>query len=127
MHSTEHRMTRRQLLHMTGSRRPGRGVGCQDHHPRPRQRPAKDVEDLAMDSLRARLRHLVQRHGYVKEWGEKNNTTVMVENVGVGDILHRAAEESKAQHGHDLFAHVNPIASHTKTGKSVTATSMRKV
>jgi multiple sugar transport system substrate-binding protein len=46
---------------------------------------------------------------YNREWGEKNNTKVIVDNIGVGDILNRAAEESKAQHGHDLFAHVNPM------------------
>ena len=46
---------------------------------------------------------------YTKEWGEKNNTKVIVENVGLGDIPNRAAEESKAQHGHDLFAYTFPV------------------
>ena len=46
---------------------------------------------------------------YVKEWGEKNNTKVVVDNVGTGDILNHAAEESKAQQGHDLFAYYGRI------------------
>jgi multiple sugar transport system substrate-binding protein len=61
------------------------------------------------------LRHFVPGYDtwfnetYTKEWGEKNHTTVIVENVGLVDIPNRAAEESKAQHGHDLFASHLPI------------------
>src|SRR5262249_39979525 len=45
----------------------------------------------------------------VKEGGEKNNTRVIAENISQGDIPHRAAEETKAQHGHDLFSYIFPI------------------
>ncbi len=40
---------------------------------------------------------------YIKEWGEKNDTEVLVDNVGVGVINARAAAEASAQKGHDLF------------------------
>ena len=40
---------------------------------------------------------------YVKEWGEKNNTEVTVDNIGLAGISARAAAEVSAQKGHDLF------------------------
>jgi multiple sugar transport system substrate-binding protein len=39
---------------------------------------------------------------YVKEWGERNDTEVIVEFVGLGDIAGRAAAEAEVQQGHDL-------------------------
>ena len=38
---------------------------------------------------------------YVKEWGEKNNTEVTVDNIGLAGISARAAAEVSAQKGHD--------------------------
>ena len=40
---------------------------------------------------------------YIKEWGEKNNTEVTVDNIGVAGLSARAAAEVSAQKGHDLF------------------------
>ncbi len=40
---------------------------------------------------------------YVKEWGEKNDTEVTVDNIGIAGINPRAASEVAAQKGHDLF------------------------
>src|SRR6266478_5574353 len=40
---------------------------------------------------------------YVKAWGEKNNTNVMVDNIGLAGLNSRAAAEVSAQKGHDLF------------------------
>jgi multiple sugar transport system substrate-binding protein len=40
---------------------------------------------------------------YVKEWGNKNNTEVTVDNIGITGIGARAAAEVSAQKGHDLF------------------------
>ena len=40
---------------------------------------------------------------YVKEWGEKNNTAVTVDNIGVAGLSNRAAAEVSARKGHDLF------------------------
>lgn len=39
---------------------------------------------------------------FVKEWGEQNNTRVIVDNVGLGEVNQLAAAEAKAGQGHDL-------------------------
>ena len=39
---------------------------------------------------------------FCKEWGEQNNTTVIVENVGLGEVNQLAAAEAEAGEGHDL-------------------------
>ena len=38
-----------------------------------------------------------------KEWGEKNDTEVIVDNIGLAGVNARAAAEVSAQKGHDLF------------------------
>jgi multiple sugar transport system substrate-binding protein len=40
---------------------------------------------------------------YAKEWGDKNDTEVTVDNIGIAGINPRAAAEISAQKGHDLF------------------------
>jgi multiple sugar transport system substrate-binding protein len=40
---------------------------------------------------------------YIKEWGAKNDTQVIVDNIGLAGINARAAAEASAQKGHDLF------------------------
>jgi multiple sugar transport system substrate-binding protein len=40
---------------------------------------------------------------YAKDWGEKNDTEVIVDNIGLAGINARAAAEVSAQQGHDLF------------------------
>ncbi len=39
---------------------------------------------------------------FVKEWGEANDTRVIVDNVGLGEISGLAAAEAEAREGHDL-------------------------
>ena len=45
---------------------------------------------------------------YVKQWGEKNDTTVIVDHVSIGALNSRAAAEVSAQKGHDLFMFLWP-------------------
>ena len=45
---------------------------------------------------------------YVKEWGEKNGTEVIVDNIGLAGLNARAAAEVSAQKGHDLFMFLWP-------------------
>lgn len=45
---------------------------------------------------------------YVKEWGKKNDTNVIVDNVGVTTLNSRAAAEVSAKQGHDLFLFLSP-------------------
>jgi multiple sugar transport system substrate-binding protein len=49
---------------------------------------------------------------YVKEWGEKNNTNVIVDNIGLAGLNSRAAAEVSAQKGHDLFMFLWPPPVH---------------
>ncbi len=45
---------------------------------------------------------------YIKQWGQKNDTDVIVDNVGVATLNSRAAAEASAQKGHDLFMFLWP-------------------
>ena len=45
---------------------------------------------------------------YIKEWGDKNNTDVIVDNVGIPALNPTAAAEVSAQKGHDLFMFLWP-------------------
>ena len=47
---------------------------------------------------------------YVREWGERNDTHVIVDNVGMTSLNGRAAAEVAAQEGHDLFMFLGPPA-----------------
>src|SRR5215472_14364784 len=49
---------------------------------------------------------------YAKAWGEKNNTNVMVDNIGLAGLNSRAAAEVSAQKGHDLFMFLWPPPVH---------------
>lgn len=40
---------------------------------------------------------------YVKEWGKANDTEVIVDNISIAQINSRAAAETSAQQGHDMF------------------------
>src|SRR3954468_11476337 len=45
---------------------------------------------------------------YVKQWGEKNDTEVIVDNIGIPQINATAAAEVSARKGHDLFLFLWP-------------------
>jgi multiple sugar transport system substrate-binding protein len=49
---------------------------------------------------------------YVKEWGLKNDTEVIVDNINLVDLPARAASEVSAKKGHDLFMFLSPPASY---------------
>ena len=49
---------------------------------------------------------------YTKEWGQKNNTNVVVDNINLVDLKTRAASEVSAQKGHDLFMFLSPPAAY---------------
>jgi multiple sugar transport system substrate-binding protein len=48
------------------------------------------------------------KNTYVKEWGEKNDTEVIVDNVSILDLLERPVKEVWAQKGHDLVMFLRP-------------------
>src|SRR5262249_25166577 len=45
---------------------------------------------------------------YVREWGAKNDTEVIVDNINLALIESRAAAEVSAQKGHDLVLFLSP-------------------
>ncbi|MFI5387278.1 MAG: carbohydrate ABC transporter substrate-binding protein, partial [Fimbriimonadales bacterium] len=49
---------------------------------------------------------------YIKEWGQKNNTNVIVDNISLVDLPARAASEVSAKKGHDLFMFLSPPAAY---------------
>src|SRR5918996_5458328 len=49
---------------------------------------------------------------YVKDWGERNDTQVIVDNIGLAGLNSRAAAEVSAQQGHDLFMFLWPPPVH---------------
>ncbi|MEE9172480.1 MAG: twin-arginine translocation signal domain-containing protein, partial [candidate division NC10 bacterium] len=71
--------------------------------------------DAARKTLRIlQWNHFVPRYDkwfngtYTKEWGQKNNTEVIVDNIGLSGLNSRAAAEVSAQKGHDLFLFMWP-------------------
>src|SRR5271154_1132773 len=53
---------------------------------------------------------------FTKEWGQKNNTEVIVDHISIGEINARAAAEVAAKKGHDLFMFLSPPAAYEKQG-----------
>ncbi len=49
---------------------------------------------------------------FVKQWGEKNNTEVLVTNIAMTSIENRAATEIAKKQGHDLCMFLSPPASY---------------
>ena len=51
---------------------------------------------------------------FTKEWGQKNNTKVIVDHINGTEIPARAAAEVSAQKGHDLVMFTSPPAAYEK-------------
>lgn len=51
---------------------------------------------------------------FCRQWGEKNDTRVVVDHISIGEINARAAAEVAAQRGHDLFMFLSPPAAYEK-------------
>jgi len=49
---------------------------------------------------------------YTKQWGEKNNTDVVVDHMTSTEINARGAAEAAAKNGHDLFLFISPPAAY---------------
>jgi multiple sugar transport system substrate-binding protein len=47
---------------------------------------------------------------YIKQWGERNDTEVIVDHVNLAELPARAAAEVSARSGHDLFQFLAPPA-----------------
>jgi multiple sugar transport system substrate-binding protein len=51
---------------------------------------------------------------FAKEWGQKHNTNVIVDNINLNDLPAKAASEVQARKGHDLFMFLSPPAAYEK-------------
>src|SRR5690242_13701701 len=51
---------------------------------------------------------------FCKQWGQKNNTNVIVDHINLVDLPAKAASEASAQKGHDLFMLLSPPAAYEK-------------
>ncbi len=100
-------MTRRQLLRMAGSAALAASAGAHIIIPGRVSAQQKTLKILQWN-------HFVPGYNkwfndtYVKEWGAKNNTNVIVDNIGLTGLNSRAAAEVSAQKGHDLFMFLWP-------------------
>ena len=45
---------------------------------------------------------------YALQWGEANDTKVVVDSIGLGDITNAAVQQARAQEGHDLVLLLSP-------------------
>src|SRR5437868_9880950 len=51
---------------------------------------------------------------YTKDWGQKNNINVTVDNINLVDLPARGAAEAQARKGHDLVMFLSPPAAYEK-------------
>jgi multiple sugar transport system substrate-binding protein len=51
-------------------------------------------------------------HRYVREWGEKNGTDIVVDHMASTEVNTRGAAEASAGRGHDLFLFLSPPAAY---------------
>ena len=100
-------VSRRDLFKRAGSAALAAGVGSSSIIPRRARAQQRTLKIL-------QWKHFVPSYDewfnetYVKEWGEANDTEVIVDNVGLGDITKHVAAEAQTKHGHDLVMLLEP-------------------
>src|SRR5215831_13714737 len=100
-------VSRRQFLHTAGSAALAASIGAYIIIPGRASAQQKTLKILQWS-------HFVPGYDkwfndtYVKEWGAKHNTNVMVDNIGLAEINSPAVDEVAAQKGHDLYMFVAP-------------------
>jgi multiple sugar transport system substrate-binding protein len=100
-HSLQPHMSRRDFITTASSAVLAAGVGASVLAPRRAGAQQKTLKIL-------QWHHFVPgydewfNHTYVKEWGAKNDTRVIVDHVGMTSLNSRAEVEIAAQKGHDL-------------------------
>src|ERR1700693_4462572 len=108
---THRGLTRREFARLTGAGAIATGVGANFLFP---ARAAAQQKTLKI----VQWSHFVPGYDkwfdntYTKEWGQKNNTNVVVDHIAIGEINARAAAEVSAKKGHDLFMFLSPPAAY---------------
>jgi multiple sugar transport system substrate-binding protein len=104
-------LTRRDFAKITGAGAIGAGIGANFLFP---ARAAAQQKTLKI----IQWSHFVPAWDtwfngtYTKEWGQKNNTNVIVDNINLVDLPARAASEVSAKKGHDIFMFLSPPAAY---------------
>jgi multiple sugar transport system substrate-binding protein len=104
-------ITRREFVKVTGTGALAAGVGANFLFP---ARAAAQQKTLKI----IQWSHFVPAWDtwfngtYTKDWGQKNNTNVIVDNINLVDLPARAASEVSAKKGHDLFMFLSPPAAY---------------
>ncbi len=96
------RVNRRDFLKTTGTGALAAGVGAHVSRPRLALAAAKKLRILQWVHFVPAYDEWFNKK-YAVEWGQKNDTEVTVDNIGIAGINARAAAEVSAQKGHDLF------------------------
>ncbi|MDH3714453.1 MAG: extracellular solute-binding protein, partial [Gammaproteobacteria bacterium] len=105
--AAERTISRRRFLQATGSTVLAAGSGPVLLTPRRAHARQKTLKILQWN-------HFVPaydewfKNTYVKEWGERNDTRVIVDTVGITSLNSRATAEVAAGKGHDLFMFLTP-------------------
>jgi multiple sugar transport system substrate-binding protein len=100
-------VSRRNLLKTAGSAALAAGVGSSSIITRRARAQQKTLKIL-------QFKHFVPSYDewfsgtYAKEWGEKNDTRVIVDYVGLADLSGQAKAEIAARRGHDLVIFLTP-------------------
>jgi multiple sugar transport system substrate-binding protein len=105
MHKARRRLTRRDAIRVAGAAGVAASVGPFFH-----VNPARAAKTLKI----LQWSHFVPGYDkwfngeYTKDWGKKNDTEVIVDNINLALLESRAAAEVGAQKGHDLFMFLMP-------------------
>jgi len=106
-------ITRRDFVKITGAGALVAGIGPFFLFPERAQAQQKTLKILQWS-------HFVPAYDkwfdgvFIKEWGQKNNTRVVVDHINATEIPARAATEVAAQKGHDLVLFLSPPAAYEK-------------
>ncbi len=95
-------VNRRDFLRTTGTGALAVGVAAHVSRPRLARAASKKLRILQWVHFVPAYDEWFNKK-YVVEWGQKNDTEVTVDNIGLAGLNARAAAEVSAQKGHDLF------------------------
>ncbi len=104
-------LTRREFVKLTGAGAVAAGAGPYFLFPERAQAQQKTLKI-------AQWSHFIPEYDkwfnnvYTKQWGQKNNTNVTVDNISTPELPARAAAEVSAKKGHDLFMFLSPPAAY---------------
>ena len=107
---TQKPLSRRNFIRTAGAIALSSGLGAQFSGPA-RAAPRKTLKILQWNHFVPAFDEWFNKV-FIKQWGEKNNTEVLVTNIAMTSIESRAATEITKKQGHDLCMFLSPPASY---------------